>query len=153
MRGCKPTKGSALGFTQPFTLLGPPAHISGDKNILLHNSTEQGMQRTSWVTQSDRPSQNRGLEHSPVLIFATFSMAMLLNWWESIMQAFSPCTFSCPCTYCLCATEAALLGCKERASKMRWRALLSSSLLHTEPTFTQIQVNFTILQQLRRAEV
>ena len=43
----------------------------------------------SWVTTLKRPSQNQGLEHIPVLINASFSMVLHLNWCESIIQSFS----------------------------------------------------------------
>lgn len=152
MRACKPTKGSTLGLTQPLTLLGPPTHICGEKNIVLHDSIKQRVQSTSWVTTPDRPFQNHGLEHSPILIFATFSMAVLLNRWESVTQAFSHAHTAAPAPtayvqqkqHCWDARKE-LQGCiKEFCSPLA---------CFTQSPHLQIQVNFAVLQQLRRAEV
>lgn len=60
------------------------------------------MKRNSWVTTLERPSQNQGPESTPLLISASFSVALHLNWQESISSSFFPSTYSCHCTYCLC---------------------------------------------------
>lgn len=42
-----------------------------------------------WVTTLRRPSQTQGLEHTRVLINASFSVVLHLNYRESIIQSFS----------------------------------------------------------------
>lgn len=107
------------------------------------------MKENSWVTTLKRPSQNQGLERTPLLINVSFSVVPHLNRCESIIQPFSKArtaTIAPPiCAFAvLTLAETAQERHKERVPKTLENFGLFQPNSHITHAFTPIQLNFAI---------